>query len=133
MQVTTFFSYARGLYTKLSVILSLLDGLQNENEEKRKTLMTQSFNHYSENETEAWRQNILNQFSPVSSFSFHNLSIICYWQTDLLLKLLYPMTDSGLSLIVKLILFRRKRSLSPCKYSMTVFYPQFKTQRGVYM
>ena len=41
--------------------------LRNENEDKTKTQMTQTFNQYSENETEIWRQNILNQFNRVSS------------------------------------------------------------------
>ena len=31
-----------------------------------KTQMMQSFNQYSENETKIWRQNILDQFNPVS-------------------------------------------------------------------
>ena len=47
---------------------------ENGNEDKTKTEMTQSFCQYSENETEIWRQNILNQFNRVSSFSFRNLS-----------------------------------------------------------
>ena len=42
---------------------------------RTKTQMTQSFNQYSENETKIWRQNILNQFNRVSSFSFRNLSV----------------------------------------------------------
>ena len=32
--------------------------LRNENEDKTKTQMTQSFNEYSENETKIWRQNM---------------------------------------------------------------------------
>ena len=47
---------------------------ENGNEDKTKTEITQSFYQYSENETEIWRQNILNQFNRVSSFSFRNLS-----------------------------------------------------------
>ena len=45
----------------------LIEKLRNENEDKTKTQMTQSFNQYSENETEIWRQNILNQLNRVSS------------------------------------------------------------------
>ena len=44
-----------------------LERLRNENEDKTKTQMTQSFNQYSENETKIWHQNILNQFNRVSS------------------------------------------------------------------
>ena len=47
----------------------LLERLRNENEDKTKTQMTQSFNQYSENETKIWRQNILYQFNRVSSSS----------------------------------------------------------------
>ena len=45
---------------------TLIERLRNENEDKTKTQMTQSFNQYSENETKIWRQNILSQFSHVS-------------------------------------------------------------------
>ena len=38
-----------------------IERLRNENEDKTKTRMTQSFNQYSENETKIWRQNIPNQ------------------------------------------------------------------------
>ena len=41
--------------------------LRNEDEDKTKTQMTQSFNQYSENEIKIWRQNILNQFNRVPS------------------------------------------------------------------
>ena len=40
--------------------IQTLERLRNENEDKTKTQMTQSFNQYSENETKIWRQNILN-------------------------------------------------------------------------
>ena len=57
----------------------LLERLRNEDEDKTKTQMTQSFNQYSENETTIWRQNILNQFNHVSSSClrshFRNLSV----------------------------------------------------------
>ena len=45
----------------------ILQRSRNENEDKTKTKMAQSFNQYSENETNIWRQNILNQFNRVSS------------------------------------------------------------------
>ena len=45
----------------------IIERLRNENEDKTKTQMTQSFNQYSENENKIWRQNILNQFNCVSS------------------------------------------------------------------
>ena len=45
----------------------MLKRLRNENEDKTKTQMTQSFNQYSENETKILRQNILNQFNRVSA------------------------------------------------------------------
>ena len=44
-----------------------LERLRNENKDKRKTQMTQSFNQYFENETKIWPQSILNQFNRVSS------------------------------------------------------------------
>ena len=47
-----------------------VERLRNENEGKTKTQMMESFNQYSENETEVWRQNILNQFNRVSSSFF---------------------------------------------------------------
>ena len=47
--------------------LRIIERLRNENEDKTKTQMTQSFNQYSENEIKIWRQNILNQFNRVSS------------------------------------------------------------------
>ena len=50
-----------------SVLQKLLERLRNENKDKMKTQMTQSFNEYSENETKIWRQNILNQFNHVFS------------------------------------------------------------------
>ena len=43
-----------------------IERLRNENEDKTKTQMTQSFNQYSENKTKII-QNILNQFNRVSS------------------------------------------------------------------
>ena len=43
--------------------LGILERLRNENKDKTKTQMTQSFNQYSENETKILRQNILNQFN----------------------------------------------------------------------
>ena len=46
----------------------LLKRLRNENEDKTKTQMTQSFNQYSEDGTKIWRQNILK--CVLSSFSF---------------------------------------------------------------
>ena len=48
-------------------MLLIIERLRNENEDKTKTQMTQSFNQYSENETKIWCQNILNQFNLVSS------------------------------------------------------------------
>ena len=51
----------------LSFLRKIIERLRNENEDKKKTQMTQSFNQYSENETKIWRQNILNQFNRVSS------------------------------------------------------------------
>ena len=50
----------------------LLERLRNENEDKPKTQMTQSFNQYSENETKIWCQNILNQFNHMSSPCLRN-------------------------------------------------------------
>ena len=49
------------------VCIGLLERLRNENEDKRKTQMTQSFNQYYGNETKIWHQNILNQFNGASS------------------------------------------------------------------
>ena len=70
------------IHCKLQKTLHVaLERLRNENEDKAKTQMTQSFNQYSENETKIWRQNILNQFNRVfvlSSFLFRNLSIDDY-------------------------------------------------------
>ena len=40
------------------VSVESLERLRNENEDKTKTQMTQSFNRFSENETKIWRQNI---------------------------------------------------------------------------
>ena len=48
-----------------NVPLAALERLRNENEDKTKTQMTQSFN--KKNETKIWRQNILKQFNCVSS------------------------------------------------------------------
>ena len=58
------------------VLYSATKRLRNENKDKTKTQMTQSFNQYSENESKIWRQNILNQSCVfvLSSFSFRNLS-----------------------------------------------------------
>ena len=53
-----------------------LERLRNENEDKTKTQMTQSFNQYSENETKIWHQNILNQFNRVSSSCLHSHFVI---------------------------------------------------------
>ena len=39
---------------------ALLERLRNENEDKTKAQMTQSFNKCSENETKIWRQNHFN-------------------------------------------------------------------------
>ena len=47
--------------------IALIGRSRNENEDKTKTQMTESFNQYSENETKIWRQNILNQFNSVFS------------------------------------------------------------------
>ena len=47
--------------------MNLIERLRNENEDKSKIQMTQSFNQYSENETKIWRENILNQFNCVFS------------------------------------------------------------------
>ena len=51
----------------LCVRLLTMERLRNENKDKTKTQMTQSFNQYSENETKIWPQNILNKFNRVSS------------------------------------------------------------------
>ena len=48
-------------------LYGIIEILRNENEDKTKMQMTQSFNQYSENETKIWHQNILNQFNRVSS------------------------------------------------------------------
>ena len=56
--------------------LEQIERLQNENEDKTKTQMMQSFNQYSENETKIWRQNILNQFNRVSSSCFPSHFVI---------------------------------------------------------
>ena len=57
-----------GFYVKfMQLEIGLLERLRNENEDKTKTQMTQSFNQYSENETKIWRQNVLIQFNRVSS------------------------------------------------------------------
>ena len=48
-------------------VLVTIERLRNENEDKTKMQITQSFNQYTENETKIWRQNILNQFNRVSS------------------------------------------------------------------
>ena len=53
-----------------------LERLRNENEDKTKTQMTQSFNQYSENETKIWRQSIINQFNRVSSSSLRSHFVI---------------------------------------------------------
>ena len=55
------------LLSKFGPVSSLEERLRNENEDKTKTHMMQSFNQCSENETKIWRQNILNQFNRVSS------------------------------------------------------------------
>ena len=44
----------------------LIERLRNENKDKTKTQMTQSFSQYSGNETKIWCQNALNQFNRVS-------------------------------------------------------------------
>ena len=49
------------------VLPDVIERLQNENENKTETQMTQSFNQYSENETKIWCQSIPTQFSYVSS------------------------------------------------------------------
>ena len=62
----------------------LLERLRNENEDKTKTKMTQSFNQYSENETKIWRQNILNQLNSVSSSCLRShfvISLLLYDST----------------------------------------------------
>ena len=66
-----------------------IERLRNENEDKTKTQMTQSFNQCSQNETKIWLQNILNQFNRVSSSClrshFRNLSnalLITEWLTS---------------------------------------------------
>ena len=62
----------------ISAVKFITERLRNENEDKTKTQMTQSFNQYSENETKIWRQNILNWIQSrvfvLSSFSFRNIS-----------------------------------------------------------
>ena len=51
-------------FTEASKFLnSIVERLQNENEDKTKTQMTQSFNQYSENEIKIWHQNMPNQFN----------------------------------------------------------------------
>ena len=54
----------------------IIERLRNENEDKTKTQMTQSFNQYTENETTVWRQNILNQFNRVSSSCLRSQFVI---------------------------------------------------------
>ena len=46
-------------FTSIYRVLKALKRLRNENKDKTKTNMTQSFNQYSENETKIWHQNIL--------------------------------------------------------------------------
>ena len=60
----------------LCVHLLVIERLRNENEDKTKTQMTQSFNQYSENETKIWHQNIINQFNRVSSSSLRSHFVI---------------------------------------------------------
>ena len=52
----------------------LLERLRNENKDKTKTQMKQSFNQYSENETK-YPKSIQSCVFVLSSFSFRNLSI----------------------------------------------------------
>ena len=68
-----------------SVVCSVTsERLRNEHEDKTKTQMTQSFNQYSENETKIWRQNILNQFSCVSSSCLRSHFVISLMTTRFL-------------------------------------------------
>ena len=55
---------------QIEVPVLLLERLRNENEDKTKTQMTQSFNQYSENETKIWHQDVLSQFNRVSRLVF---------------------------------------------------------------
>ena len=56
----------------------LIERLQNENKDKTKTQMTQSFNRYSEKETKIWgliySKSVQSCVFVSSSFSFRNLS-----------------------------------------------------------
>ena len=58
----------------------LIERLRNENVDKAKTQMTESFNQYSENETKIWApkypKSIQSCVFVLSSFSFRNLSNI---------------------------------------------------------
>ena len=68
-----------GKHGTFNIFAMIIERLRNENEDKTKTQITHSFNHYSENETKIWRQNVLSVQSCVfasSSFSFRNLSNI---------------------------------------------------------
>ena len=53
-----------------------IERLRNENIDKTKTQMKQSFNQYSENERKIWLQNILNQFNHVSLSCFRSHFVI---------------------------------------------------------
>ena len=82
------------------IVLSHLEKLPNENEDKTKTKMTQSFNQYSENEIKIWRQNILNQFNRVSSSCLCSHFLISLISTILRLmktRLKSVFTDYGLT------------------------------------
>ena len=84
----------------------LTERLRNDNEDKTKTQITQSFNQYSENETNIWRQNILTQFNRVSSSYLRSHFVI----SPLLLvgtNFLHRLTDLHLSkLIMTVLTFR---------------------------
>ena len=70
-------------------VVLLIERLRNENEDKTKTQMTQSFNQYSENETKIWRQNILNQSNDVSSSCLRSHFVTSLiWQSHFTLVLL---------------------------------------------
>ena len=65
------------------VHLVILERLRNENENKTKKQITQSFNQYSENETKIWRQNIRNQFNRVSSSCLRSHFVISLFPTKI--------------------------------------------------
>ena len=78
-------------YRFLPVSKTSIERLRNENEDKTKTQMTQSFNQYSENETKIWRQNILNQFNRVSSSCLRSHFVISLIKHEDVVRLKNPL------------------------------------------